>query len=132
MIQVLRNWQASYKDPEAASLISAGEKEIERRQSESQHRELIARENQRIEETKALHLESAAASDKKHREQIAESRYANRLSVLAIVVAVVAAAIAILGWRFPRAPLDTNQSHEIRSPASPEPLTNKPAKDSER
>ena len=124
MIQTLRNWHASYKEPEAASLISAVEKEIERRQSEAKHLELIEQEKRGVEQAKILHRESVADSDIKHREQIAESRYANRLSVVAIVVAVLAVAIAILGWRFPRAPHEMNQTQSIPKPTPAPPASN--------
>ncbi|MEI9960150.1 MAG: hypothetical protein WDM76_03160 [Limisphaerales bacterium] len=82
--------------------------------------EIQESEKRTLEVQEKFRRELAADADKKHKEQIGESRYANRLSVVAIGVAVVATAIAILGWRFPRETHELNQTeaHQALAPST--------------
>ncbi len=81
---------------EASRSIEAIHRELERREVEQAKKDSGAAAQigaQRHQETVAL-----------DRETIEASHYSNRLSVWAIVVALAALAIAILGWMFPREP----------------------------
>jgi hypothetical protein len=90
------------------------------------------------ENSHTIHIVAATAERKRRDDakagidEAARYQSANRQSLLAILIAAISLAIAILEWIFPRAPLETNPPHEVRSPASPAPSTNMPAKDSKR
>src|SRR6266516_6242214 len=73
--------------------------------------QLLDAMNQRDEALR--HAEATALS----RQEIAASHRSNRLAIVAIVVAVVALAVAILGWMFPRQPLATGHAASAIPPA---------------
>lgn len=69
----------------------------------------------------------AVNADRKHKEAMATSQEANRLSRFAIGFAVIAIAISFGAWIFPRDIHDTNQRNEVHLPAVPLSLSNTPA-----
>lgn len=94
IIQVLRNWQASYKAPEAASLISFVESEIERRRADAKHQELVSQQERlhqkHIEETKNLHRESSVEGKTQHKQSLHIERWILGFAIATFVVATLA------------------------------------------